>query len=519
MNGKEEGMKAATNSIFRLISPVVIVSLLIGMLGTSWPVVTRTASAAPLSSSFSSPYSIYLPLVLENFPPPPSVSSPHSIYLPLVLKNFPPPPSVFGVEINRGQVAATISQAADAGAYWVRYNGILWHEVEAVQGTFNWDALDGVASEIKMIRANGMEPMVVIRGTPTWAQKIPGYYCGPIKDEYLDEFASFVQQVVDRFKAAPYQVKYWEIGNEPDVHPEAVEPNSPYGCWGNLNDEYYGGGDYATMLRYVYPAIKQADPTAQVIFGGLLLVCDPAISPDDCKAAKFLEGALRNGGAPYFDILAYHSYPYWFQGPPNYEWDLHQWLWNHRRGVFLGKLDYLREILTSYNVQKPIMMNEGGMMCGWDGGSDYQRCLDGTLYNVQSNYVVRLYARAWSNNVIGAVWYTLNGPGWRAAGLLDNNQQPRPAYNAFKFLANLLREAEYAGQLSSGALEGYAFRNNRIHRTYQIYWSNDSAIPFNLQKPAGTLAVYNQLGENITPATDTIIISFDPITIIEISTP
>jgi hypothetical protein len=83
----------------------------------------------------------------------------------------------------------------------------------------------------------------------------------------------------------------------------------------------------------------------------------------------------------------------------------------------------------------------------------------------------------------------------------------------------LLREAEYAGQLSSGTLEGYAFRNNRTHRTYQIYWSNDSAITFNLQKPADTLAVYNQLGENITPATDTITISFDPITIIEISTP
>jgi len=113
----------------------------------------------------------------------------------------------------------------------------------------------------------------------------------------------------------------------------------------------------------------------------------------------------------------------------------------------------------------------------------------------------------------------LDGPGWRAGGLLDNNQQPRPAYNAFKFLANLLREAKYAGQLSSGTLEGYAFSNDKTHRTYYIYWSNDSAVTFNLQKPAGTLAVYNQLGEKITLVTDPIIISFDPITIIEISTP
>jgi len=82
-----------------------------------------------------------------------------------------------------------------------------------------------------------------------------------------------------------------------------------------------------------------------------------------------------------------------------------------------------------------------------------------------------------------------------------------------------LKEAKYTGQLSSGTLEGYAFSNNGTHRAYQIYWSNNSTNTFNLQKPAGTLAVYNQLGENITPATDTITISFDPITIIEISTP
>lgn len=489
-----------SNGTFRLVVLTVTASLILGTLRYSCPVVTGTVSATASS---------------------PSPSGPYNIYLPLVLADFPPPPPVFGVEINRGNVAATISQAADAGVYWVRYNGILWHEVEPVQGNFDWGALDSVASEIQMIRANGMEPMVIVRGTPAWAQKVPGYYCGPVKEEYLDAFANFVRQVVERFKVMPYEVKYWEVGNEPDVHPEAVGPDSPYGCWGDLGDEYYGGRYYATMLRHVYPAIKQADPTAQVIFGGLLLVCDPARppSPNYCKAAEYLDGALLSGGASYFDILAYHAYPYWYPDPANYEWDLQQPYWKHRGGVVLGKLDYLREVLTRYNVQKPIIMNEGGLMCGWSGGDNYQRCLGGALYNAQANYVVRLYARAWSNNVMGTVWYTLNGPGWRAGGLLDDNQQPRAAYSAFRFLANLLKEAKYAGRLSSATLEGYAFRNNKTHRMYQIYWSNDSAMTFNLPRPAGTLAVYNQFGENITPTTDTITIGFDPIAIIEISIP
>ncbi len=88
---------------------------------------------------------------------------------------------------------------------------------------------------------------------------------------------------------------------------------SVFGCWGNPNDPYYGGGYYAELLKRAYPAAKAANPQAIVMNGGLLLDCDPRYPPPgkDCLPAQFLEGMLRNQGAAYFDILAFHGYPYY----------------------------------------------------------------------------------------------------------------------------------------------------------------------------------------------------------------
>ena len=43
-----------------------------------------------------------------------------------------------------------------------------------------------------------------------------------------------------------------------------------FGCWDDPEDAYYGGEYYAEMLKVVYPVIKEADPEAKVLFGGLL---------------------------------------------------------------------------------------------------------------------------------------------------------------------------------------------------------------------------------------------------------
>jgi hypothetical protein len=445
--------------------------------------------------------------------PPLQASQPLTVYLPLVGRNFPPPPPVFGVEINRSYVSAIASRASEAGVWWVRYNGLLWSEVEATQGVRDWTALANEESELQALATQGLTPMVVIRGTPAWAQKWAGYYCGPIKQDALDDFADFVGEVVARYSGEPYNVKYWEIWNEPDAH-NSIPPTAPYGCWGDTTDAFYGGEYYAEMLKYVYPAVKGADPGAEVVLGGLLMWCDhedPAPAPGigNCPSAKFLEGILRHGGGAYFDVMAYHAYPYWDPAFGNTDWDLNQIHWDHRGGVLLGKLDFIQNVFAQFGVDKPIIMNEGGLMCHVDD-NDHPDCVSNELKAAQANYVVRLFARTWANDILGSTWYTLNGPGWRQGGLLDDSQLPRPAYDSFRFMAQLLEGASYAGQLSSGSLEGYAFRNESAHREYRVYWTNDgSTVPVAL--PSSPSIVYDKFGNNITPGGGTVSVGFDPI--------
>ncbi len=223
------------------------------------------------------------------------------------------PPSVFGVEINQGRGQNVISRMAEGGASWARFSGVTWDTIEPTRGARDWSKISRWENEVQRFSRNGIQPMAVVFGTPTWAQKVPGSTCGAVKPEALNDFASFMREAVQRYSKPPYNVKYWEIGNEPDVDPTLVPGNSGFGCWGDKNDPYYGGGYYAEMLKRVYPAIKAADPTAQVMIGGLLLDCDPTDTSlnRDCAPAKFLEGILRNGGDRAFDIVSYHAYNYY----------------------------------------------------------------------------------------------------------------------------------------------------------------------------------------------------------------
>ena len=439
------------------------------------------------------------------------------MYLPALLQHSSlavPVDKIFGAQISRNNAQNSsllqkITQAANQANFsWIRHEGLRWYDVEEQQGVRNWPST--LNDTIISFNNQGLTPMIIVQGTPSWAQKVKGSFCSAVKEDALDDFANFMREAVRRYSVPPYNVTYWEMGNEIDADPTLVSPNSPFGCWGDQNDAYYGGGYYAEMLKRVYPAIKEADPNAQVILGGLLLDCDhtnpPQNSADGCLPSKFLEGVLRNGGGDYFDIMAYHAYMSW--GPVELDWDLLLPTWDHRGGALLGKLDFVKEVLSKYNVDKPIMMNEGGLLCH---PSNAQTCaqLENDYRDDQANYAIRLYTRTAVNNLLGSVWYTLDYPGWRDGPLLDENQEPRPAFKAIEFLSSKIKHGNYTQSLSSGNVEGYEFSSG--NQVYQIYWTNDSStgivtLPQNAK-------VYNKLGTDITPSGSSVIVAFEPIII------
>lgn len=444
--------------------------------------------------------SVYLPVVVLT----------QVIYLPTINRYQPPRQSVFGVEIYSRIDASLAGQAAEAGATWVRYGAIRWDQIESIQGQRNWSLLADFDRSLAVLQAQGFRTSIVVLGAPTWAQRRPPWMCGAMREDALDDFASFMQALVRRYSGPPYYVKYWELGNEPDVDPSYVGPDSGFGCWGDLADPYYGGAHYATMLKAVYPAIKAVDPQAQVVSGGLLMDCDPTHPPadsrDGCLSGKFFEGILRGGGAPYFDILAYHAYSHW--NDHDLDDDLTHFKWSARGGVLLGKASLLREVMARYGVNKPLLMNEGGVLC-YPTNPD---CPGNAFRHGQAVGLIKLYARTWANNIDGAIWYTLNGPGWREGGLLESDKTPRPAYTSMRFMSSLLRHARFTKTISTAQMEGYEFEDNAF--IYRLYWTNNAGLTVQIPVTIDIQTVYNAYGQIGTAGGSTIPVSFDPVVLV-----
>jgi hypothetical protein len=310
---------------------------------------TSTASLTPTAPPSSTPT-----------PSPSPTFTPTRTPKPLL-----PAERITGIEVDRINESA-LNWLQGANAYWTRRNALLWSKVEPEEGVRDWSAVEDL--EIELIQASGYRKQVIliVRSTPPWAQKLEGYFCGPVRPEKLPAFAAFMHDVVARYSQPPYNVKFWELGNEPDVDPSLVPPDNLFGCWGDQNDPYYGGEYYAEMLKQVYPAIKAADPNAQVLVGGLAMDCDPLNPPEgkDCTPSRFLEGVLRNWGGDAFDGVSFHNYdlytaPFDYANPN----------WNASRDlngpVLIRKAHYLYNLLTAFgHADKYLMNTESGLLCG-----------------------------------------------------------------------------------------------------------------------------------------------------------
>ena len=417
-------------------------------------------------------------------------------YLPLISRSYPPPPPIFGTQVYPpGKTNQVIDLLEASRMSWVRLTAFNWKEIEPVRtdsGIYDWTKVREQA--LKSLSSRGMQVIAIVSNTPDWAQKEPPYECGPISEDALDEYVRFLQELVKRYGVPPYNIKYWELGNEPDIDPQLVNPDSVYGCWGD-DDEYYGGGYYAEMLKVAYPAIKTIDPAAQILIGGLLLDCDPTNPPagQTCQPAKFLEGVLRNGGGSFFDIVSFHGYTlYSFDKGGGLYNDEHHPGWESRGGVVLGKINFLREVMSNYGLNKPLMHTEGSLICAncETPGSEF--------YETQADYVVWLFVRNLAQDIRSTIWYQFNGPGWRFSGILNEAQEPKPAYDALEFITEELSDVAYNSPVVKyPSLRGYEFRNSQ--KRIWVLWSPDG-ISYTIDLPGRFQKVLDKYGADITPS-------------------
>ncbi len=107
----------------------------------------------------------------------------------------------FGVEIANLNVDFAKIQAL--GAKWIRYNGILWSDLEPIEGQIAWDKLASIEDGLKKAQEAGLKFILIVRSTPPWAQNYEGFYCGQIRAEKFNAFGNFLAQLIARYSADP----------------------------------------------------------------------------------------------------------------------------------------------------------------------------------------------------------------------------------------------------------------------------------------------------------------------------
>lgn len=511
-------MKAASTRFATMFVKVTFILFLIGGCAgiRSIEVTTSTGNgkliALPVDATTSTATLDYVDLTddgLVSFGPTDTVPSP--TFMPQLMRDFRPQSPLLGVALEGFTDAGAFPQALELSIrYGRRWREIAWRDVEPQQGNYQWSALAQLETELRTARAAGVVPILSVQMTPDWAQGVRPYACGPIRRDKFDAFADFMVQLVERYgSATEYGVRYWQIGNEPDIAVGIVGPDSVFGCWGDLNDAYYGGRYYGEMLQVVYPRVKAADPGAVVVMGGLLLECDPYTMtvPETCVnderllSGYFLEGVLMAQGAENMDMLDIHNYGMLDMSIPSRMRDYYSWVGSDGGTGVAEKIAFARQLLAQYgHPDLPIMMSEVALKCE----EPTDDCQD-----VGAAYIPRVYAEGYGLNLSAMIYYAMITE-FKYKGLLLEDFTPKKQYDAYKFMGSQLSWVEYVGPVTQfEGIDGQEFKQSFIRRLW-ILWSKDGRDQV-IDLPSDFVQAFDKFGSVLPTVDNRLTIGWSPV--------
>ena len=357
----------------------------------------------------------------------------------------PDPNSPFGVAgVMRWPNWGTMDQPAKAmletGGSWVRED-FVWGLIEPRQGQFNWEATDRM---VQSLRANNLNILGIIGYSTNWATPARDDDSAGADSRYPPDngkFYWYVRALVSRYKDS---VKYWEIWNEPN------------------NDTHWlptqNGRQYAELLKVAYRAVKEVDPTAKVLSGGVT-----------GNAIPFLEEVVAQGALDSFDILAIHTYAEPVAGTADPRSEARPEV---HKMVEIELAKYRAFLQRNGRGDRSIWVTE----MGWPA-RDWQ--LDD---NAQADYLAQAYAQMLSYGVVDRIfWYSFkddsaNGrDSWGlvswGAGKTDLAPR-RPSFKAYSTAASLLTGVTPGGRIQLGS--------------YAIVEGFDQAAQWSRRPPAAT---------------------------------
>lgn len=379
--------------------------------------------------------------------------------------------------VNEATQALTTMEQADT--YWVRWP-LGWAAIEPTDrepASYQWGSSD---TSILNATNSELQLIVTIGSNPNWASP---YRNGPIDGDDVAEFAEFMGAVVERYDGdgledAPGHpvVRYWEFYNEPDGASLSAA-DAGIGYWGLY------GAEYAQMLCTVYPVMKAADPSAQIVFGGIAYDNFLDGQGNGTFVREFLDNVLTAGGGACFDIMNFHYYPVFD--------------WSTYGAGLIGKTNYLRQKLQTYGLSKPMMITEAG----WTS-ADYLAG-QGTP-EIQCRYVVKFFTQAMAADLEALTWWTWIDPAnesYGKFGLLDSLLETKTSYSAYKVAEEKLGLATFADILSlETGVEGYHFIS-RYAKPLYVLWATDGAT-HTVSLPVSTASVVSMYGNTLFTVSD-----------------
>jgi len=96
------------------------------------------------------------------------------------------------------------------GTGWFRRD-FPWEHMEPQKGTWNWGPLD---SEVKRSQSEGAQVLPILAYSAAWAASIKGNTLS-VPDEA--DWNEYVEAVVARYSGSPYNLRYFQVWNEPTV--------------------------------------------------------------------------------------------------------------------------------------------------------------------------------------------------------------------------------------------------------------------------------------------------------------
>ncbi len=290
------------------------------------------------------------------------------------------------------QVDPVASVLATNGFLMVR-QPFSWAAIEPSRGEFVWEPYDRI---VNALQTHSIQIVAVLAHSPDWARSPAGIGSVDAPPAVIEDYASFVQQVVARYKGKVQYVQLWDLPNRADR-------------WGGVAATPV---QYTDLLALGFNAARTGEAETKVV----LAEFDPAGDGMFGADLRFLRAIYDLGRSGFFDVVAAR-----IDGgtASPYDRTVHQQRENLSRAVLFREL-----MVAKGDVEKPIWLTRYGWQTPSVSAEDQAAFLVGAIERARAE---------WPWLGVMFVWDLMpNGTSELSEGyaLLNANRVGTPAFTA-----------------------------------------------------------------------------------------